>query len=464
MKTIEDERIFQEARKRTVAKRVDAIQKGRNAFTLVETKAINYMLSKIRPDDKPDTVYTFNTLEFCRMIQWKRTPTKELLGMLQTISKKNWWIEKTVGKGKKQYDLHHWFDIVSLNEGTGTISVSFSKTVQPYIFDLIEQKKKNNIYFASWRADAISLMKNPYAPRLFELLKSLSNNKAWTFENGTGSDIDLQIILANTDDHGNPLIPKSWSNWSLFNRYVLVPSKEEINKYTDLVIDYTPCKCTYDGTKTRKISSIVFDISEKTALEQERKDQEISVVYDSDDITDIDDASIKDSDNFSSKRKRAKEISKEYYRQRNIENSKYPILMDSFPELSEEQISLLASECLKYCPEEIRVSRNKDLWQADYLAKYYQYIKASDNTTKSSLFARLYDCISKDYKGFSKEISSHYLAISHKQNISPALSKETIIDSRFENEDNVSRLSIINTPAEDDEKEEQLLELVRRVM
>ena len=80
------------------------------------------------------------------------------------------------------------------------------------------------------------------------------------------------------------------------------------------------------------------------------------------------------------------------------------------------------------------------------------------------MFARLYDCISKDYKGFSKEISSHYLAISHKQNISPALSKETIIDSRFENEDNVSRLSIINTPAEDDEKEEQLLELVRRVM
>jgi hypothetical protein len=85
---------FAKARKQVVAKRVDLIQLGRNNLTLVEQKAVNYMISKIKPTDDPMQRYDFSVREFCRMIGWTtRYSTPEMLKMLQELSQKTQWIK-----------------------------------------------------------------------------------------------------------------------------------------------------------------------------------------------------------------------------------------------------------------------------------------------------------------------------------------------------------------------------------
>lgn len=403
MFNLDEEKRFCQARKQLVVKRVDAIQRGRHSFTMVENKAVNYMLSKVKPDDTVDTEYKFHIGEFCRMVGWKnRLPTKEILGMLQTIANKSWWI--VTDEMEREYELKHWFDVVRLNEGQGTITITFSKTVAPYIFNLLEQQKQEKIYLASWEVDAVSLMKNPYSQTIFELLRTYEfNNEEWWFENGTGTERDLQVIIAERDQKGKPLVPKTWKNWANFERSVLAPAKKEINKYTDLVIDYEPLKRDLQGNKYRRYIAIRFRLDEKSEIEKEEKERIIAREYGNE--VDYEQITLT---TFEQERRIQKEISNAELVEREIERSRFPLLKSEFPEFNDEQLGLLYIKANSHIIESVVEPGRRELWISDYISEYYNFIKATPEQTKTNTFARLIDYVNKDYKDYSYSITLKY--------------------------------------------------------
>ena len=60
---------LERARKQNVAKRNDMIQKSKKSLSIVENKAVSYIFSKVKPDDDPDTIYTFDCQEFYRLLR-----------------------------------------------------------------------------------------------------------------------------------------------------------------------------------------------------------------------------------------------------------------------------------------------------------------------------------------------------------------------------------------------------------
>lgn len=63
---------LERTRKQYVAKRNDMIQKSKNSLGVVERKAVAYVLSKVKPDDNPNTVYAFDCQEFYQLMRWKK--------------------------------------------------------------------------------------------------------------------------------------------------------------------------------------------------------------------------------------------------------------------------------------------------------------------------------------------------------------------------------------------------------
>lgn len=86
-------------------------------------------------------------------------------------------------------------------------------------------------------------------------------------------------MLAPMDANGNTVVPKGWANWGIFERNVLKPAKEEINKYTDITIDYTPLKVDYAGKKYRRYVMIKFSLIEKNEDEKRRKNALLDQEY-----------------------------------------------------------------------------------------------------------------------------------------------------------------------------------------
>ena len=238
---MEKEFDLQETRNKLVAKDNRIIQKSRFSLSLLESKAVLYLISKIKPDDKPNKMYTFNCKEFQALLNWnKEASYQNIKIMLQNLGDMSFWMRGKVN-GREKDILMRWFNIVHMDPGNGNIEISFHEDMFPYLLDLQKNLTETNRYYTTYKLQNISLMKHRYSIKLYELLKSYQyNNRKWRFENGTGSEYDLQIRIADTKidkktRQAITVIPKGWSNWAIFKRDVLEPAVQEINKYTGYI-------------------------------------------------------------------------------------------------------------------------------------------------------------------------------------------------------------------------------------
>ena len=240
-----------------VAKRNDLIQKSRFSLTITEYKIICYCISKIKPGDNPETIYTIHCNEILQLIGIATDSYTTLKKIMKKLSDKSWWMEKDDGSDC----LTRWFAIVNIKKNTGTISIKFHENMSSYLFNLQEQYHNSTIYFTSYELKNIMHMKCKYSPRLYELFRSYKKAGKWIFEFGTNSDNDICNILSGIDKDGNIMNYLSWSEWRRFNEKVLNPAIKEINELTDLTIIYTPKHESLQGKKTSKVSTILFEIN-----------------------------------------------------------------------------------------------------------------------------------------------------------------------------------------------------------
>ncbi len=403
-----------ETRKKMVAKDNRMIQKSRMSVGLIENKALLYLISKIKPDDEPNKIYVFNCKEFQALLKWnKEASYQNIKIMLQNLGDISWWIESEIN-GRKKDILVRWFNIVHMDPGTGNIDISFHQDMFPFLLELQKHLEEDGHYYTTYRLQNVTLMKHRYSPRIYELLKSYQyNNKRWTFENGTGSEYDLQRRIADTTRDkktGKPIseIPENWSNWAIFKRDVLNPAVKEINKYTDIKVAYAGKKEDIHHRKTRAIRTVEFYMVGKTEPEQRITDKLIDDEY----------TGIEDSKKYHQlsieevffaeheKSLKAEQEEREYFEAMNQEKrtkeARHSVLFAELNEarnagFDEKKINQLYSTAItgRVVGE---IPRNQwELFATDLIVYYFDKIEATPEDTKSTAYNRLLNCVKNDY-------------------------------------------------------------------
>ena len=418
---------IKKARKQVVALRNDLIQRSRYSLSAIENKILLYILSLVKPTDGPGLRYSFYCNDFLRVIKSKNQSYTTLKQMLTRIAQVVWWMDID----DDTESLLRWFNIVHMNRGTGMVTISFHEDIFPYIIGLNRQQAENGIYYTAYQLQNISLMPHQYSPRIYQLLKSYQyNNRRWVFEIGTGSVHDLLRRISDTDDKGDPIIPSSWKSFGVFNRDVLKPAMEDINKYTDIKVMYEPSKYDLKGVKHRGYTSVKFTMLPKTAGEIEDTEHVIDAEYreieddqfrqmslfdmspeEMEFVSAHEEKVIKESTEANLASLAEAQIEQEEIqeaaaeeRSSRIMESQFPFLTEAFPEFTDRQIEAIGRSAFKlFSP---MLSMNEwGPWSVDYVVHYYDYVKATPEDTKTTVFKRLLDAVRKDYDGFAIQLN-----------------------------------------------------------
>lgn len=455
-----DKESLEKARRQLVAKRNDLVQNARQPLTKIQNEVIQYMVSKVKPTDMPGTEYLFKCNEFYSLMGYVTTSYTDIKALLSAIRKVNWWVDGENGEDDKNLT---WFDIVHANPKKETVTISFHKDIEPYIFQLVEQKAN----FSSYPFQYISLMKSFYSQKLYEQLNTHKHDRPrpgkrypeWIYEIGTGSKHDLFIRIAQAApeldqrvrwdrktkktkiiskydgfEPGEPMIPDSWKNFAIFKRDVLEPAIKEINMYTDMMVMYEPLKTDLAGNKYRRYTSIRFswiiksegqiEETEKTIDDEYQKIEEARVnhQYTLDELygspaehslQDKMDQLQKEQDQFEKVRKKAKKRKEEQTAEEEIERradkSYYPVATSTFGNaFTDDQLNFLYGASWTHLPVGTIEFSDRDLWLTDYISHYKKLVDATPEDTKTTTYKRLLDMLRKDYEGVGPVFADQY--------------------------------------------------------
>lgn len=225
-----------------VYKRNDMIQQARFNLSVQEQRTVLYAISKIQPDDTYLKAYEFDIKDFYKVIGWTNQSYTEFKAMLKTLSDKSWWATIKREDGTEFESLVRWFTTARSDKRSGKVTVKFHEDMMPYLLQLAEQEA----FYTSYNLRYVLPMSSQYAPRLYELLKSYSNNRQWFFE---------------IDELKRLLDCQNYKNFTDFKRRAIDPAVAEINKYTDIVCAY---KAVKEGVKYTRV---YFYFEQKTEKE-----------------------------------------------------------------------------------------------------------------------------------------------------------------------------------------------------
>jgi plasmid replication initiation protein len=181
------------------------------------------LLTAIEKEDEDFKDYVFTKAELERKagVSYK---TDELRETAKNLMQKVLEI-----KTPKGFTLFTWFSYFNYEDGV--ITCSFDKRLKPYLLEL-----KQYIL-----ADARHLMhmQSTYSKRIYMLLKEHAKFGSRTF------DVEELMYMLK--------VPKSYK-YADFKRRVLLEAKADIDKYTDLKVDFTEEKLG------RKVAKVHFEI------------------------------------------------------------------------------------------------------------------------------------------------------------------------------------------------------------
>ncbi len=185
-------------------------------------------MTEIKEDDKDfqDYVFTLKDLEFKSSNKWH---SKQLKDTVKGLMSKPIEIQKNTNK----WEIINWFSYFKYDNGI--ITCRFDKRLKPYLLDI-----KKLFLISDLRM--ILPIRSSYSKRIYLLLKEYEYDTIGYREFQLS---ELQEILK---------VPKSFKIFNRFKEKVLFKAKEDINKFTDLQIDFIEKKLA------KKVVSIKFII------------------------------------------------------------------------------------------------------------------------------------------------------------------------------------------------------------
>jgi plasmid replication initiation protein len=232
---------IQKQRERKVYKS-DLLINARYTLSVLEQRLVLYAISFIKQGDTADTYYTINLNDLYKVCGITGDSYTKIKRLAQRLRDNSRFVEI---QGEEVPVA--WFAKVRLAKGK-YIKVKFDEDMFPYLKDLLEQYQETGQGYTSYILQSVLPMKCKYSIRLYEILKAKIKN---------GSRLEWYYSLENLKEI---LECTSYKRYPDFRRYVLEPAIEEINKYTDLLIDFYT-------TEKRNISKLYFNINRKTKAE-----------------------------------------------------------------------------------------------------------------------------------------------------------------------------------------------------
>jgi plasmid replication initiation protein len=217
-----------------VVKRNDLIRKSRYSLTVQQQKMLYYLISQIKPMDEENKEYEININEFCKLCGYDTNNGYYYTALkddLKALADKSAWIDADDGTSS----LFRWIDTAIIKRNSGVMKIRFHSTVAPYLFELVG-------FYTQYSLFHLLAMKCKYSMRMYEYLLSLKYK--YQFK------VDIDELKKRID-------AENYDKFSHFKVRVLEPAIEEINKYTDIQVEY---KLVKEG---RAYSQIEFTVKTK---------------------------------------------------------------------------------------------------------------------------------------------------------------------------------------------------------
>lgn len=222
----------------------ELIQNSRYSLGLLEQRALLYIVSKIKPTDEPYQEYPFSIEEFCRVCNFNKdsgTYYQYVKNIIKEMKSKPLVIK--IDEHKEL--VTNWINDAVLDDETGIVSISFSKYLTPYLFELRQ-------FYTIFSLEDVLAMKSKYGIRLYEYLKSVKS-LGWKH---TITISDLRDRIGCND---------KYTDYKDFKKYALEPALKDINTYTGLNVAYKANKYK------KKVVSIEFTILTANTPEEATK-------------------------------------------------------------------------------------------------------------------------------------------------------------------------------------------------
>jgi len=229
---------------------------AKGKMTSLEQKIFSTLITKIQPDDIDFKEYIFSIKDFIKISGLNdnkiysdiHNSAKRLMNKIITID-----TETTVMTTALISSLE-------TPKGEGILKITFHPFLKPYLLDIKER-------FTKYQLKNILSLKGRHTIRIYELLKQWENVGYRVI-----TVLELKKILG---------LEKEYDRFYDFDKYVLKSAKKEINKLTDLNIDYEKIKVG------RKIESIKFNIIGQVNEEDQKQKQVIEILFDKAEIMGI---------------------------------------------------------------------------------------------------------------------------------------------------------------------------------
>ena len=237
-----------------VVKSNDLIRRTRYTLTTQQHRIMLYAISKIKPNDTPETTYEIDIKELCAAcgIQMDNTGYyyKAIKDDLIKLTSRIWFTLPD----KTAFTVS-WIRDAMIIPLSGKVYIKFHERLAPYLFQLREN-------YTQYQLRKAITFKSTYTIRLYELLRSYTTRIA--IENG--DEQEARFTLDELRDYFNVTAYKRWAD---FDRYVIRKAVEEINLCNDEM------KISYDVYKVgHAVKRIVFIIGAPSVIDKIKAHEE----------------------------------------------------------------------------------------------------------------------------------------------------------------------------------------------
>lgn len=248
---------IQMEREMYVAKSNELIQKSRYSLTVQQQRILLYMISKIKPTDTADDVYTVSIEDFCRvcgMEPYAGDYYKRIKADLKFLRDHSIWVKRADGSEATVA----WFSKAVIVPLCGTVSVKFDEDMMPYLFRL-----KN--FYTQYKLENVLAFRGKYSVRLYEILRSYYTQR----------DIDglkeREVSFSVEEIRSMLLLKPIYPAWAEFERRVIKPSCDEINLLCDeFHLEYEVIK---EGHRASLINFILTAPQHRLRIARRRSDR-----------------------------------------------------------------------------------------------------------------------------------------------------------------------------------------------
>lgn len=235
-----------------VVKRNDLITHSRYSLTLSQQRLLLFLISKIAPYDDIENEYRVrikDIIDVCEYDKTSGTYYKLIKRDLLVLRNSAIWMETARG-----LETIGWLSKAILikpatEKDYQEIVFKFDSGLEPYLFQL-------KSFYTQYNLENIITLSHKYSLRLYEYLMSYAN---LMYVIVSVDDLKMRLDAVSVDDLKMRLNAQSYSKYNHFKERILKPSVDEINKKTNLYIEYDELKT---GKAVKKIAFYIWGVNE----------------------------------------------------------------------------------------------------------------------------------------------------------------------------------------------------------